>query len=93
MTNPLIVNTRADLNLLKGTPSYLEALRQIAGSLTTTIDRATYPEGYGSDGYDGPVVEPEWTEVESLGVLARLGFSREEFEAEYAAATGAAIAE
>ena len=81
-----IINTRADLDALAGTPAYLDALRALAGSMITTQDMAVYPEGYGQPGYAGPAVEPDWADVETLGTIERLGFSRASFEAEYAAA-------
>ena len=33
-----IINTRADLDALKGTSDYLPALRAIAGTMDTTVD-------------------------------------------------------
>ena len=87
----IIINTRADLDALKGTPAYLPALRAIAGTMETTLNAAEYPEGYGDPSYSGPSVEPVWTIVETLETIHRLGFaSRAEFEAEYAAATAEA---
>ena len=82
----VIINTRADLDALAGTPAYLEALHALAGSMSTMQDAAVYPEGYGQPGYVGPVVEADWADVETLGTIERLGFSRMSFEAEYAAA-------
>ena len=82
----IIINTRADLDALKGTPAYLPALRAIAGTMETTVNTAEYPEGYGDPSYNGPLIAPEWTTVETLETIHRLGFaSRAEFEAEYAA--------
>ena len=82
----IIINTRTDLEALKGTPDYLPALRTIAGTMETTVNTAEYPEGYGEVSYSGPAVEPVWTTVETLETIHRLGFaSRAEFEAEYAA--------
>ena len=84
----IIINTRTDLEALKGTPDYLPALRTIAGTMETTVNTAEYPEGYGDPSYSGPSIEPMWTAVETLETIHRLGFaSRAEFEAEYAAAT------
>ena len=82
----VIINTRADLDALAGTPAYLEALHALAGSTSTMQDAAVYPEGYGQPGYVGPVVEADWADVETLGTIERLGFTRSSFEAEYAAA-------
>lgn len=83
----VIVNTRADLDALKGGPDYLDAMRVIYGSLSTSVDRAEYPEGYGQPDYTGVAVDPDWQEAETLGTIQRLGFAtRAEFEAEYSAA-------
>ena len=43
----IIINTRTDLEALKGTPDYLPALRAIAGTMETMVNTAEYPEGYG----------------------------------------------
>lgn len=86
----IIINTRADLDALRDSPDYLEALRVVAGSLDTAVDAAIYPEGYNEPGYSGPAVEPDWQQVETLSTIQRLGFAtRAEFEAEYAAAVAA----
>lgn len=82
-----IINTRADLDALAGTPAYLDALRALAGSMITTQDVAVCPDGYGAPDYAGPPVAPDWREIETLGTIERLGFSRASFEAEYAAVT------
>ena len=87
----IIINTRADLDALKGTPDYLPVLRAIAGTMDTTVNTAEYPEGYGDPSYSGPSIEPVWTTVETLGTILRLGFeSRAEFEVEFADATAEA---
>lgn len=86
----IIINSRADLDALVGTPAHLDALRALAGSMSTSMDMATYPEGHGQPGYVGPDIEPDWQEVETLGTIERLGFTRQSFEAEYAAATASA---
>jgi len=86
-----IINTRTDLDALRGTPAYLDALRALAGTMVTSMDMAFYPEGHGQPGYIGPVVEPDWRDVETLGIIESLGFTRAVFEAEYA--TAAADAE
>lgn len=83
-----IINTRADLEALKGTPAYLPALQTIAGTLETTMNTVVYPEGYGQEGYDGPEIDPVWETVETLDTIQHLGFhTRAEFDLEYAAAT------
>lgn len=81
----MIINSRDDLDALKGTPAYIEALRALAGSMVTSMDMAVYPDGHGQPDYTGPVIEPDWHEVETLDVIERLDFTRASFEAEYAA--------
>lgn len=83
----IIINSRDDLDALAGTPDHLAAFRALAGSMSTAMDVAIYPEGYGQPGYAGPSIEPDWHEVETLGTIERLGFTRESFEAEYTAVT------
>lgn len=81
----IIINTRADLDALIGTPAHLEAMRALAGSMVTRMDMAERPEGYGQPGYDGPEIESDWHEIETLSIIEALGFTRESFKAEYAA--------
>lgn len=86
-----IINSRADLDSLRGTPDYLCAMTIIAGTMRTTVNRAEYPEGYGQPDYTGPEVVADWQEIETLDTIRRLGFAdRAEFEAEHAAATAEA---
>ncbi len=75
----MIINTRADLEALRGTPGYGAALGQLKSSMTTRINRAVHPEGYGQPGYEGPEIEPVWEDVETLESVARLGFTKAEF--------------
>lgn len=82
----MIINSRDDLDVLKDTPAYLDALRALAGSMVMSMDMAVYPEGHSQPDYTGPTVEPDWHEVETLDVIERLGFTRATFAAEYAAA-------
>jgi len=73
------LNTRADLEALRGTPDYVEALKLLRGSMVALVNVAAYPEGYVDPGYDGPVIEPVWQEIESLEALDLIGIGREEF--------------
>jgi len=81
----IIVNTRADLDALAGTPDHLAALRLLAGTMTATVDVAVYPDGYGDPAYAGPEIAPEWRQVETPDTIARLGFDRASLEAAIAA--------
>lgn len=76
-----IVNTRADLDALLGTPAYAEVLRNILGSATTWVNAA--PEGS----------SPNWQMVTVLSTIERMGFlSVNDLLAECAAAGIAAPA-
>jgi hypothetical protein len=81
-----IINTRADLDALEGTPAYVDALAKLNGSMTAMVDAAVYPEGYGQPGYQGADVAPDWQSVEDLSSLQFLGFTKTEFAAVCAAA-------
>lgn len=80
------LNTRADLEALKGTTDHAEALRALKGSLTATVNVADYPPSYFDPDYQGPRIEPVWQEIESLEALTLIGMSRSEFVAEWNAA-------
>lgn len=81
---PAIINTRTDLEALKGSAAYRDAMERLKASMTTRADGALYPDGYGSPGYSGPTVEPAWEDLETLDTIERLGFTKDEFLAEYA---------
>lgn len=82
-----IINTRADLNALKGTSDYLNVLKTLSGTMTTRMDVAERPDNYGADDYVGEEIAPIWQDTETLGTIQRLGFAtRGEFEAYFAAA-------
>lgn len=82
------INTRADLDSLKGTPAYAAAMANINGSLTKKIDTAVYPEGYGQPGYAGAHVDPVWADQENLETITKLSFAKDEFLTAYAAVSG-----
>jgi len=85
----MVINTRADLDALQGTPAYAEAMQYLQGTLTTKVDTATYPSGYGQPGYSGPAVTPLWQDQESLEAILRFGFaSKVEFMTAYASVNG-----
>lgn len=74
----LHINSREDLDALKGTQAYADFITYLKGSMTRKTDIAEYPENYNREGYDGPQIEPQWVEVEDLSVITRYGFTREE---------------
>lgn len=82
-----IINSRADLDAIKGTPAHAEFLHLLRGSLTRRIDTQTYPEDYGIPEYTGPKLDPVWAEVESLETITRFGFTKAELLAETPADT------
>ena len=75
----MIINTRSDLEALRGSPAYAAALDQLKSSMTTRQDKAVYPAGYGQPGYDGEAVAADWVDVETLEAIERLGFTKESF--------------
>lgn len=77
MASPLI-NTRADLDSIAGTPEHAAFIATLKGSMTKRHNAAVYPDGYGQPGYVGPAVEPVWVDVEDLGTIGRFGFTKDE---------------
>jgi len=78
MASPLI-NTRADLDAIAGTPEHAEFMALLAGSMTRKQNVQTYPDGYGQPGYEGPTLEAIWEDVEDLSTIERFGFSKADF--------------
>lgn len=77
--NKYIINSRADLDSIKGTPEYDEFMRTLKGSMTRKQNVQVYPENYGTPEYDGPALEPIWEDVEDLSTIIRFGFTKEDF--------------
>lgn len=75
-----IINTRADLDALIGTPEYDEFMALLAGSMTRKQNTQEYPDGYNQPGYEGETLEPIWEDVEDLSTIERFGFTKEDFE-------------
>lgn len=73
-----VLNTRADLDAIAGTPEHAEFMDYLRGSLTRLVDTQTYPEGYGQPDYEGEPMPPVWTEVEDLAAIERFGFTKAE---------------
>lgn len=76
----MIINTRRDLDALKGTPDYAGALREILGATTTWVNHGT-PE------------EPDWQAETALSQIERLEFASLEDLLAECAAHGVAAAE
>jgi hypothetical protein len=74
-----VINTREDLEAVKGTKHYDEFMERLRGSMTRWENVAVYPDNYNDPDYDGPVVEPVWEEVEDLSLIERFGFTKADF--------------
>jgi hypothetical protein len=75
-----IINTRSDLDALQGTQAHADFMAYLKGSMTRRENQAVYPDNYNDPDYDGPAVEPVWVDVEALSLIARFGFTKEDFE-------------
>lgn len=75
-----IINTSADLDAIAGTPQHAEFMRFLKGSMKRKQNTQVYPEGYGQPGYEGPVLDPIWEEIEDLGTITAFGFVPADFE-------------
>lgn len=79
LVSKTIINTRADLDALIGTPEHDEFMAMLKGSMTRKQDVQVYPEGYNQPGYEGNKLEPIWEDVEDLSTVERFGFSKADF--------------
>jgi len=79
------INSRADLESLRGSPEFAAAIRDLAGSMTIRMNVAEYPEGYGDPEYEGPEVDPIWQDQEDLTTIERFEFTKQELLDELAA--------
>jgi hypothetical protein len=80
----LTINCSADLEALRGTPAFADALVQLAGALVTKTNIATYPASYQDADYSGPAIAPVWHYSLDNAVLARLVMTRQDFDVELA---------
>lgn len=74
-----IINTRADLDEIVGTPAHAEFMSFLKGTMTRKQDVAVRPEGYGAPEYAGPEIPPVWQDVEDLSVIKSFGFVKDDF--------------
>ena len=79
LVSKTIINTRADLDALIGTPEHDEFMAMLKGSMTRKQDVQVYPEGYNQPGHEGDKLEPIWEDVEDLSTIERFGFSKADF--------------
>jgi len=71
-----IINTRADLDALAGTPEHAEFMTFLKGSMTRKQDVAVRPDSYGQPDYEGDIIPPVWEDVEDLSTITAFGFSK-----------------
>ena len=71
-----IINTRADLDALAGTPKHAEFMTFLKGSMTRKQDVAVRPDSYGQPDYEGDIIPPAWEDVEDLSTITAFGFSK-----------------
>lgn len=77
--NKYIINSREDLDSIKGTSEYDEFMNFLKGSMLHRKNVQIYPEGYGTPEYSGPTLDPIWEIVEDLTTITRFGFTKEDF--------------
>ena len=75
-----IINTRADLDAIQGTPEHVEFMAALKGSMTRKQDIAVRPDNYSQPDYDGEVIAPIWSDVEDLSTIERFGFNKADLE-------------
>lgn len=75
-----IINSRQDLDNLKGTTYYTEFMKNLKGSIYRKQDIQTYPENYNSLEYSGEKLLPIWSNIEDLSTIERFGFSKSDFD-------------
>ena len=73
-----MINTRADLDALTGTPAHATFISALRGTLTRQGDGRTYPTNYnaqlraGDEGY----LAPQFVDIPDDTVAARYGYTR-----------------
>ena len=75
----IIINTRADLDAIAGTPEHAEFMAALKGSMTRKQDVAVRPDDYGRPEYEGQEIPPIWDDVEDLSAIQRFGFTKADF--------------
>lgn len=77
-----MINNRADLEALRGTPAFAGALKALAGAVVIREDKQLYPHRYGTEDYIGPTIEPAWRHRVDESPLARLDMTPTDLNAE-----------
>jgi len=75
-----VINTREDLEAVKGTAEYDAFMQILKGSMLRKQDIQVYPEGYNQPDYEGDKLLPVWEEVEDLSIISRFGFTKADFK-------------
>lgn len=75
-----VINTREDLDLLIGSAEHQKFMLYLKGSMSQKRDVQEYPAGYGSPGYEGPLLTPIWQDFEDLSVIERFNFAPSDFD-------------
>ena len=75
-----IINTRADLDALAGTPAHADFIARLKGSLFAKADVQTYPADYARTLKQGDVgyLPPVLGDVPDDTIAERFGFTRAE---------------
>lgn len=76
-----MINTRQDLDALKGTQAHTNFIALLKGSMTRKQDMQNYPNSYGLLDYTGPILEPVWQDVEDLSIITHFGFTKDQINA------------
>lgn len=76
-----VINTRADLDILKDTnpAAHAQFMEYLKGSMTRKQDMAVYPADYNQPDYAGDKINPVWQDVEDLSTIERFGFTKADF--------------
>lgn len=80
METKKIIQTRADLDAIQGTPEHAEFIKLLKGSLTKKVCTTVYPEGYDEDLKEGDegFIPLTFEDAENLEEVARFGFTKQE---------------
>ena len=75
-----IIQTRKDLDAIKGTPEYKEFIKLLVGSMTKKVSNTVYPIGYDQKLQlnDPGYIPTTFNEIEDLTEITRFGFTKEE---------------
>lgn len=74
-----IINTRADLDAVIGTPRHAQFMAYLKGTMKRKQDTQSYPADYNKPEYSGPKLDPIWTEIDDLSTIERFGFTAADF--------------